>query len=286
MPRRVTLTGALLALALAAPAPAYALRADETSTLGAVSATLSYDYAQSSYGPSGFKNLHVTIDRGGQRLVDKALGTDSPWPAAAGTKGQKSIRVVDLDADGEPEVLVELFTGGANCCFYTESWRWDDANAAYVEQTLRPSLSFPYVLKDLNNDGVLEFRSVDYRFAYEYGSNADTPRPLQIFDWNGGNLVDVTIGYPKLAARDASSLYRVYLRIRKQKDANLRGVLAAYLADSYRAGKGKAAWRNVVAAYHHGELGKKSPADAGAFGKRYLISVRKFLNKLGYLRGP
>ena len=207
----------------------------------------------------------------------------SPWPA--GSAQVDSITVRDLDADGEPEVLVDLYTGGANCCFYSVSWRYDEVQNKYIQKTLRPGLSFPYTLKDLNHDGVPEFTSADYRFAYKYGSNADTPRPLRIFDWNHGRLVDVTIAYPRMAAREAADLWKTYLKYRS-KDVNLRGVIAAYLADSYNARNGRAAWRRVVAAYRRGDLDRKIPGDTGPFGRAFLKSLRVFLKKTGYLRAP
>ena len=102
--------------------------------------------------------------------------------------------------------------------------------------------------------------------------------------FKGGQLVDVTIGFPKLAAIDAAEYYKGYLKFRKAKNVNVRGLLAAYLADSYNAGNGRVAWRRVVAAYRRGEVNKKFPGDAGPHGKAYLRSLRKFLKKLGYLR--
>lgn len=285
MPRVLILA---LSVLLTAAAPAAADSKTETASSGNVTAALSYDYTQTRYGTSNFTNVKVTIDRAGVRLVDKTLGSEcqycSPWPAGGGQKDSPSIFVRDLDADGEPEVLVSLYTGGANCCFYSESWRFDASQGKYVEKVLRPGLSFPYTLKDLNKDGVPEFQSYDYRFAYKYGSNADTPRPLRIFDWNKGRLVDVTIAYPKLAAREAAEYYRDYLRYRKVKDVNLRGLLAAYLADSYNARNGKVAWRRVVAAYHRGDVDRRFAGEYGPFGRAYLHSLRSFLKKLGYLR--
>ena len=37
----------------------------------------------------------------------------------------RPLTVRDLDGDGEPEVLVDLYTGGAHCCFYTVILRFD-----------------------------------------------------------------------------------------------------------------------------------------------------------------
>lgn len=275
-------------LAVLAPAASAATKT-ETGSSGDVSASLTYDYKKARYGPTDFSNAHVSITRAGVQLVDETLGKEcaycTPWPASMGSNSS-SVDVRDLDGDGEPEVLINLFTGGANCCWFTESYRYDEAQNRYIKKHLMPGGSFPYVLKDLNGDGSPEFKSIDSRFAYKYGSNVHTPRPLRIFEWDGGKLVDATIAFPKLAARDAASMYRVYLHVRRIKHANVRGVLAAYLADSYNASNGRTAWRRVVAAYRRGELDRQFKDEAGPFGKKYLTSLRAFLKKLGYLRRP
>lgn len=278
---------ALLALLVTA-APAAALTKTESDTSGQVTASLTYDYKKTRYGSYDFANARVSITRDGVQLVSETLGKDcaycTPWPASGAQKGVSSVTVRDLDADGEPEVLIDLFSGGANCCWYTESYRFDANQNKYVKKLLRPGLSFPYTLQDIDHNGIPEFKSVDYRFAYKYGSNADTPRPLRIFNWDAGKLVDVTVGFPRLAAADAADMYKGYLQFRRQKDANVRGLLAAYLADSYRAGNGRVAWRRVVAAYRRGDVDRKFKGDIGPFGKAYLVSLRSFLKKLGYLK--
>jgi hypothetical protein len=278
---------AVLALTVAA-APASAATRTETSTAGQVTATLTYDYKRSDFGTYDFSNLHVTIDRAGVRLVDQSVGdvcdACEGWPADMGSKETQSVTARDLDADEEPEVLVDLFSGGANCCWYTISYRFDEVQDKYIVKVLRPGLSLPYTLQDIDKSGIPEFKSVDYRFAYKYGSNADTPRPLRIFNWKSGQLIDVTLAFPRLAAIDAADMYKGYLHFRKVKDANVRGLLAAYLADSYNAGNGRTAWRRVVAAYRRGDVDKKIAGDAGPHGRAYLTSLRRFLKKLGYLR--
>ena len=268
--------------------PALAATKTETDTSGQVTASLKYDYKKTQYGTYDFSGLHVTVTRAGAMLVDQDVAdvcdACEGWPASGAQKSLSSVNVVDLDDDGEPEVLVDLYSGGANCCWYTISYRYTADSNKYIAKVLRPGLSFPYTLKDIDKDGTPEFSSVDYRFAYKYGSNADTPRPVRIFQWSSGRLLDVTLGYPKIAARDAGEMYKVYLSVRKQKDVNVRGVLAAYLADSYNAKNGRVAWRRVIAAYRRGELDRKIGGEVGPFGKKYLTSVRRFLKKTGYLR--
>src|SRR3954468_3582815 len=289
MRMRVLLVTLTVALVLALARVASAATRTETGSAGHVTATFTYDYNKTSFGSYDFSKVHLTIDRNGARLLDADVGEEQckgcvAWPADQATKGLSSVTVRDLDADGEPEVLLDLYSGGANCCWYSDSWRFDNGQNRYVQKLLRPGLSFPYTLKDLDKNGIPEFRSVDYRFAYKYGSNVDTPRPLRIFNWRPGKLVDVTRRFPTLAAFDAADMYKGYLRYRKVEDVNVRGLLAAYLADSYNAGNGRVAWRRIVAAYRRGDVSKKFAGEAGPYGKAYLTSLRRFLKKLGYLR--
>src|SRR4051812_2797577 len=273
---------------LVAAGPVAAATKTETDTAGQGTAGLSYDYKKTQFGTYDFSALHVTVTRAGAMLVDQDVAdvcdACEGWPASGAQKSLSSVTVRDLDADGEPEVLVDLYSGGANCCWYSISYRFDEVQNKYVTKVLRPGLSFPYTLADIDKDGFPEFKTVDYRFAYKYGSNADTPRPLRIFNWDEGKLMDVTVAFPKLAARDAADMYKGYLHYRKVKDVNVRGLLAAYLADAYNAGNGRVAWRRVVAAYRRGDVSRKIPGDIGPHGKAYLQSLRRFLIKLGYLR--
>src|SRR4051812_15953560 len=290
MPTRAVVLALTVVLLAIVAAPASAATRTEPGSAGHATATFTYDYKKTSFGSYDFSKLHLTIDRSGARLLDADVGQEQctgcfAWPASQATKGLSSVTVRDLDADGEPEVLLDLYSGGANCCWYSDSWRFDNGQNRYVQKLLRPGLSFPYTLKDLDKNGIPEFRSVDYRFAYKYGSNVDTPRPLRIFDWGpGGKLIDVTAAFPQLAAQDAADMYKGYLKFRKVKDVNVRGLLAAYLADSYRAGNGRVAWRRVVAAYRRGDVDARFKGDDGPHGRQFLISLRRFLTKLGYLR--
>jgi hypothetical protein len=282
--KRVAAAVVVLAVLCVAPA-AQAKSNTETAQSAQTSATLSYDYKESRLGASDFQNLKVTIDRSGMRLVDEPIGENCAqcWPAGGASKDAPSIKVRDVDADGEPEVIYDLYTGGANCCYTSIIWRYVEESNGFLMTVLNPGGSFGYTLRDLNKDGAPEFVSQDFRFAYKYGANIETPRPLRIYNWDKGRLVNATLAYPQRAAREAASLYKVYLKIRKQKETNVRGILAAYLADEYSAGRGKIGWRRVIAAYRRGDVDKLRTFDTGPYGRAYLRGVRAFLKKLGYL---
>src|SRR3954452_10628065 len=152
--RLLLLTFALLVVAAA---PASAATKTETSTSGQVTAALSYDYKKTRFGTYDFSALHVAVSRAGVMLVDQDVadvcdGCEG-WPASGAQKSLSSVTVRDLDADGEPEVLVDLYSGGANCCWYSISYRFDEVQNKYVTKVLRPGLSFPYTLKDIDGNG-------------------------------------------------------------------------------------------------------------------------------------
>ena len=64
------------------------------------------------------------------------------WPAGRGDS--RSIGLRDLDGDGEPEVLLELFSGGANCCLSTLIYRYRANANTYVA---RPGRARPLRLQ-------------------------------------------------------------------------------------------------------------------------------------------
>ena len=131
----VVALAALFALAPAAHAKT------ETATSGAITATLSYNHVQDSFE---YTNMALTISRAGVQVLaaDPTFGDcDSPYCAPGGLGGRDSVAVRDLDGDGEPEVILDLYTGGAHCCFVSRFYRWDGASVRpRGSQLRRPGL--------------------------------------------------------------------------------------------------------------------------------------------------
>src|SRR5262249_20832680 len=129
--RRSALAGAVVAFGLAL-APAGALADDAgsvTASGGAVQATLSWEKAE-----LGVKNPRLVIPGAGASLYDGSpvgdADTCSIGCVFAGTGADAPLKVVDLDGNGEPEVLVDAFTGGAHCCVLTEIFQF--SGSAYT----------------------------------------------------------------------------------------------------------------------------------------------------------
>jgi hypothetical protein len=276
---RTHLLAAVALLALVATPAAHAAPKSESASSGAVSATVKWDESSRN----GARNVRVTISRGGTELVDDAAqsGCDSfCWVPP----GDDPVHVRDLNGDGEPEVLVDLYSGGAHCCSILLLYGFDTANGRY-QRIQNDFGNAGYTLRDAGRDGRVELFSTDDRFSYLYTSYLESARPLVVLRYGEAGLVDVTREFPAEVRRHARSLYSFFKRLRREGDLDLRGVLAAWQADNYLlAGTAPArGWRTLRVLARRGELDRARP-NSGPEGKRYLSSLRSNLKKFGYIR--
>jgi len=261
--------GALISLLVvvgAALAPAAAAANTETATVGNVSAELSYT-------PTGigYTGVHVKIVRGGSTLVDQAAALSPSCPQcgtgpAYGGRGD-SIHIVQLDSTPDPEVVFDLYTGGAHCCFYSQIFAFNGTSYSNVVHDFGdPGYSF----FDPENDGQSKFRSGDPRFAYAFGSFASTRFPPQIWRFSGGQMLDVTRSYPSVIQADIRGLKRQF---NKFKSLGIKPLLAANAADRFLLNQPNAAFALIRKAKHKGYLDR-----AGKFTRK----LERFLIRTGY----
>lgn len=194
----------------------------------------------------------------------------------------KPVTARDLDGDREPEVLVDLYSGGAHCCTYTLLYRYEAKRKAY-RRLFHSWGNAGYRVRDLDRDGRPELVSGDDRFAYTFTSYASSVDPLQIWSYRAGKLTDVTRSFPAALRRDAGRLWLAYVRDRTERDADVRGVLAAYLAERVLLGEGAEAWKQLHEVLSRGELTPPDAAGVGPTGGAYLKALRAFLVRSGYL---
>jgi hypothetical protein len=277
---------AVLAACLVAglvPAAAHARDVTKTAHSGDVTATLTYRVVRDNYS-----RVHVRIDRGGATGLDAALTevasckTCATWaPGPFSVPGPPVVR--DLDADGEPEVVLDLYTGGAHCCAVTAFYRWDGAR---YRRTAADFGNFGYRLKDLDGDGRPELSARDEAFAYAFGPFVYSVPPVTIFEYQAGALRDVTRNYPDAIRADAKETFGYYVKARKKRDhAAIRGVLAGWAADECLLDRCAYAFARVNASLRAGELSRQStdPSTEPA-NDAYIAKLRAFLRKYGYLR--
>jgi hypothetical protein len=259
MVRVVTIAVAVLAV-FAVPASAKTFSAQQ----GAVKATITYDKTTTT---------RLVIERNASALFD---GMPSLEPcggapcAPSGFQGDPPLRVVDLDADGEPEVVYSAYTGGAHCCSVAQVYRLNAAANGY--ETLALNFFDPgFDVKDVDGDGRPEFLSRDDAFAYRFTAYAFSGLPILILRYSATGFKDVTSDYPALVRKDARLWRGRYNRTRNRKDGIQRGPASAWAADQYRLGK-----RAEALSFLHAEVKR------GHLKARFVKNLAKFLKKRGY----
>jgi hypothetical protein len=236
---------------------------------GGVTALLSFRESNDLY-----RDLRLKIVRRGRVALDAPLAAGRFWRPFS-----KPI-VRSLDADQEPEVLVDLYSGGAHCCTISRIFRYRSGRYVPIAHDWG---NVGYRLGDPDHDGRPEFVSADDRFAYAFTAYAASLEPVEIWRYDRGRMLDVTRRFPRLIERDAAFLWRLYLRERKARPPEVRGILAAWLADQALLGRAEAGWRALDEAYRRGDLGRGKTMFGYPAGRDYLAALRRFLRKTGYI---
>jgi hypothetical protein len=237
----VALVGATLALLLAPSLAAANDAGSVTRTVGSVTAQLDWDKADYGVG-----NPRLGITRAGLRyditIADICEEGCILVPDDSGTKTEDSIlKVADLDGDGEPEVLVDTFSGGAHCCLTTRLLSWDGTGYQPRDFDFR---DVGYQLKDLDKDGRLELVGQDPIFSAAFTAFAASAFPPLVLHVTKGKFIDDTKQFPSLIRKAATTLLKDLRKARKGDD--IRGILAAYVADQYLLGKASIASRELA----------------------------------------
>jgi hypothetical protein len=270
----LALAASLAAVLLAAPVAA----ADQqTATSGTVHATLSYTPVN-DFGANG---IRITVTRAGATAYDapvdpRGCRDDGICRPLSLQDDGTSLALTDLDGDGDPEVLVNLYTGGAHCCQVSRFLRWDGAKYVPVDHDWADP---GYRVEDLDTDGAPELVSADPRFAYRYGSYASSAFPIQIWSLKGGRLTDTTRSHRSAIRADAARQWRA---VRGAARHYPRGVVAAWAADRYRLGVRARTLRTLrrMAARH--QLPREGPGLGPRSQRTFVSRLDRDLRRLGY----
>jgi hypothetical protein len=266
----VALGVVFVATAAAAPRPHV-----ERARAGDVEAVFSYSYDAAKFR---FTKQHLTIRRAGEIRFAARLRR----PPDAGLNAQpagyfshrRSVSITDLDGDGEPEVLLDLFWGGAHCCWYTQIYRYVPATARY-RVLVHVWGNFSYVLADLDHEGKQEVVTRDDRFSYAFASFADSRAPVRIYGYRQGRLALETTSYPAEIRRDATALWRE--AVARKRGRSNQGIMAAWAADQCLLGRSAAAFRTIDRLARTGRVHGELPR------ARFEQRLRSFLRRTGYL---
>jgi hypothetical protein len=263
-------------LALALPSAALADAGGSVSAFGGpVQATLSWQAAD-----FGVKDPRLVVVRAGVTLYDGSpVGDDRCSVGCIFAIGgaDTPLKVLDLDGDGEPEVVVDAFTGGAHCCSLAEIFRFTGSAYARLEADWG---SNDYTLRDLDGDGRPELRGYDFAFEDAFTSHAasfEPPLVLALDPAARGGFRDVTRRFPAVVRKNADEALHVLRRARRQHVETL-GIVAAYVADLYLLGRGREVRPYLARARKRGDL----RSIAGRAPRSYDARLLKFLHKQGY----
>jgi hypothetical protein len=277
--RRLTASCAAVAAALcafASTAQAERSAGTVTKTAGAVTATLSWDA-----GEFAVSNPRLVVSRAGVVTTDVSVADACRECILVEDSEDASytiLHVADLDADGEPEVFFDVFSGGAHCCTTTRFYTYRPATNSYRRAPSYFWGNAYYEVVDLDGDGRLELSGSDDRFAYAFASYAGSAFPPLILRYGvdpgtgRSTLTDVTRRFPSVIRADAARLLKIIRKAKRQRGFyEYQGAIAAYVADEYLL--------------HRGSVGKAEVRRArrrGLTTRRFEGQLLVFLRKLGY----
>jgi hypothetical protein len=263
-------------------------RTVETATSGDVTAELSYVKRQRGKGQfrfTEFRDFRVRVLRAGQVLYDKLIGKpcEQFCTPAESALTRKHVGFRDLNGDGEPEAIVDLFTGGSSCCVFVHAFGFDPAANVYRRARLDTGGGFR--VRDYGGDGVLELVGDDFRFRGLFTCGACGSRPIRIWHYGLRRFEVVTRSFPEPVRTHARRMKRLYERVRHRKDAPVfvKGSLTPYTADLCLLDRCGAGFRLVRRAIRRGELNRRSLFDVSPHGAAYLSALKRFLRRAGYL---
>jgi hypothetical protein len=279
--RRLTL---LLLIAAAAAGTACASASARSFTEHAQQGFTASDLTFDRDSDFHYSNLHLSIVRGGTIVfygpISDRCGRCPVQPAGGAEGGALAVR--DLDGGGEPEVIVDLFTGGAHCCTDSLIFRYEPATNTY-SSLFHGWGNRGYRVHDIDGDGVPELISGDDRFTDIFGPYATSVVPERIWRLGAGRLVDVTRHFRSREARGARRLYAQFRReVRRHRWLYARNILAAYAAQAYVSGGRRTADERVRRALHHRWLRHERGGDTWPVGRAYVRLLGRTLRRYGY----
>ncbi len=266
----VALAAIFVATAAAAPRPHV-----ERVRSGDVQAVFSYTYDATKFR-FGRQRLSITrlgVTRLAALLRHPPRGGFDAQPAGYFAH-RRSVSITDLDGDGEPEVVLDLFWGGAHCCWYTQIYRYVPDIGRY-RTNVHVWGNFSYVLADLEHDGTQELVTRDDRFSYAFASFADSRWPVRVLRYRLGRMTVVTPGYPNEIQRDATELWHEALAAKRSRSN--QGIVAAWAADRCMLGHSAAAFKTID------RLGRSGRIHGELRRAKFESRLRRFLRRTGYL---
>jgi len=91
----------------------------------------------------------------------------------------------DITKDGTPDLVIQVHSGGAHCCFGYYAF---SLGSSFKKMVYFDGIDAEFQLKDMDDDGIYEFVGHDDTFAYWNASFAESPMPDVILRYEGDGL--------------------------------------------------------------------------------------------------
>jgi hypothetical protein len=189
------------------------------------------------------------------------------------------VRVLDLEHNHAPDVVLRLYSGGAHCCWIDQVFSFDRSTGTYVK-TEHDFGDPGERIADLRHNGRLQFLTADDAFAYTFTDFAASGLPIQILTFSHRKFHNVTRLFPKLIAKDAARWLSAFKATAANNYVDSVGVIAAWAADEALLRQHKFADAYVAGQIKAGHV----KTATGRVGPKFLTRLDKFLRAHGYLR--
>jgi hypothetical protein len=251
-----------------------------SASAGVVTATLSASEVPRG-SPTGlsFKGINLEITRSGQiAYLEGALSNFcEPCDLQTFAGAPPPMQLVELERNGEPNVVLQLYSDGAHCCTVVQVLTWDPREKSYV--VAERDFGDPGdVIREPAGYPVPVFETADDRFAYRFAPYAYSGLPLAVLAFRDGRFVHVTRSFAAQIATDASRWLKAFRANRRNGLGN--GVIAAWAADEELLGHDRLVRATLAREARHGNL--RSREHYGPSGRAFVKALLRFLKRTGY----
>lgn len=195
---------------------------------------------KSVYDTSGFNSV-LKVTKKGMTLFEREFGGKI-----------YSIKADEFGDDGKMDILIDLYTGGAHCCFNIYTGHTEE-NSFVITDSLWLGNS-DYEIKDLNSDNRREIFASDDRFAYAFTNFAETRFSPLVYTVKDYKFENITKNFPETIN---ASITELNAELSKYKNSGIKCPAAGEDTFNTEAGTMKAILAPLVLDYYNlGEVQK------------------------------
>ena len=139
--------------------------------------TISINYTPFNYEEFNDEELNLTYDIYYQDTL-QITGENS-------IIGWGEVSLQHFDNDNIPEIIITTYSGGAHCCTNHLVYTWQNDEFIPIDLGYRDGGGG--IFEDIDNDGNIEFLTVDNSFLYRFSSYAGSVPPTMILTFNNAS---------------------------------------------------------------------------------------------------